>query len=90
DGPLAWANLARLCGDRSDLCRRALRLDPHQADLHEALAALDEDPAARRRALAIDPVFGTALVNHAALLSGPSRRRWAERAVRAAPGDVAG
>lgn len=89
DGALAWANLARLAGDRAALFRRALILDPAQPDLHEALARLGGGGAARRRALALAPAFGTALVNHAALLTGTSRRRWAERAVRAAPGDPA-
>ncbi|MGQ3074626.1 MAG: hypothetical protein ACT7A5_26425, partial [Ferrovibrionaceae bacterium] len=77
DGALAWANLARLAGDRAALFRRALILDPAQPDLHEELARLGGGGAARRRALALAPAFGTALVNHAALLTGTSRRRWA-------------
>ena len=88
DGPLAWANLARLSGGAA-LYRRALALDPNQADLHEALAGLGDGAPARRRALALDPALGAALINHAALLGGATRPRWAERAVHAAPDDPA-
>lgn len=94
-GALAWANLARLAepGDARravGLYRRALRADPGQAALHEALAVLGGGAAARRRALALDPALGTALVNLAALLTGAPRARWADRAVRLAPDDAAG
>lgn len=92
---LAWANLGRLAEQRGDeaaaarLYRQALRAEPGHAAMYEALAVVVGGSAARRRALALDPVLAAALTNHAATLHGSARRRWAERAVRVPAADAA-